>query len=147
MAALWKAEVHLGMVCQSPLSLGFLFFRWLTESHSLKQSDVVHHVSGRFRSWSVGPGRVRVLGRRCAVAQSTLSDPQQMWGPITLQTVISGKGSSLQQVARSRCWNGNDKSCVWFCFSEQISTNVQYKLWTSWKVLSDAHVQVLILVH
>lgn len=50
MAASWKAEVHSGMVCQSPLILGFLFFRWLTESDSLKQSDVVHHVSGRFQS-------------------------------------------------------------------------------------------------
>lgn len=79
----------------------------------LKQSDCVRHVSGRFQSWSAGLAGVWALDHCASVDQSTLNDPGQMWGPITLQTVISGSRSSLQRVTQSRCWNGNDKSALW----------------------------------
>lgn len=94
----------------------------------LKQSDFVRHVSGRFQSWSAGLAGVWALDHCASVDQSTLNDPGQMWGPITLQTVISGSRSSLQRVTQSRCWNGTDKSALWGVeggFFEKMSTNVR----------------------
>lgn len=97
----------------------------------LKQSDCVRHVSGRFQSWSAGLAGVWALDHCASVDQSTLNDPGQMWGPITLQTVISGSRSSLQRVTQSRCWNGNYKSALWEGeggFFEKMSTNVRAQI-------------------
>lgn len=107
-----KAEVHSAMLCQSPASLGFLSSPLPVESnYSNNQALCITWAGDSRADQQTWPGPSP--GHCATVAQSTLSDPGQMWEPITLQTVISGSRSSFQWVTQSRCWNGNDKSTLW----------------------------------
>lgn len=121
LAVACKAKLHLDTVCpltQNSVACCSACWRNLISKTIIHCASCEQLIREPITGSISGPGHVW-LGQ-CTVADSALHDPQQMWGPITLQTVISGSRSSLHCVARSQCWNGLEKSSLCFCFSETL---------------------------